>query len=491
MNRISLIKSGFWTTYGAIATRFLALVSNLLLARLLLPSEFGVIGIAYIFWGFVNLFTQGTAGDFIVYKGLEDKRYLNTTYTINFCIALVLALGLVAVSPLAANFFRVPNLVWILAVFAFNLVLASLQSLYAGVLTRRMQYRELANSNLLASMVRVFSTAGSAFLGFSYWSFVVGDTACWLTLYALMRYYAKQNFRLEIDPEARKEVLSYCLGATGSGLGYYVNANADNFTIGKLLGQTSLGYYNFAYQLTMALTAILGQAIGQVGMSAFAQLPDDKQQENALLAVVEQIAFLTAPLYALFFLIIDQRLITLVFGAKWIPACAVIPWLLIFAYFRLINNQMASMLSAKGRPGVNARVNLYVAPLAALSFVTGAWQGGIVGVSIAVAVVLGILWTIYWWWVGCRELGWSLMQFLIPSFQAALIALLGILMAVGLPTAVPIIVNPIVVAIILKPLLFIAIYLVCVRIIAAKLFFQYQSLISRVVQRLAEVRNSK
>src|ERR671932_741752 len=108
MNRIPLIKRGFWTTYGAIATRVLALLSNLLLARLLLPSEFGVIGIAYIFWGFVNLFTQGTAGDFLVYKGLEDKRYLNTTYTINLCIGLVLALGLAAVSQMAANFFRVP-----------------------------------------------------------------------------------------------------------------------------------------------------------------------------------------------------------------------------------------------------------------------------------------------------------------------------------------------------------------------------------------------
>lgn len=478
MNRISLIKSGFWTTYGAIATRVLALLSNLLLARLLLPSEFGVISVAYIFWGFVNLFTQDSAGSFIVYKGLEDKRYLNTTYTISLGIGLALGIGLVAVSPIAANFFGVPNLVWILVVFAFNLVLSCVQSIYGGVLTRRMQYRELANSTLIASMVRVFCTAGCAFLGFSYWSFVVGDTAFWITGYVLLHHHAKQDFRLEIYPEARKEVLSYCLGSTGSGLGYYVNANCDNFTIGKLLGSTELGYYNFAYQLTMALTTILGQAIGQIGMSAFAQLPDDRQQENALLTVVEQIAFLTAPLYALFFLIIDQQVISLVFGAKWVPASAVIPWLLIFAYFRLINNQMSCMLSAKGRPGVNARVNLYVAPFAALTFLIGAWYGGIVGVSIAVAVVLGILWTFYWWWVGCRELGWSLMKFLIPLFKAALIALLGILMALGVP-------------IMLKPFLFIGIYFIGVRFFAAKQFFQYQTLVSKLVKRLAERRKSK
>lgn len=486
MNRSSLIKSGFWTTYGAIATRVLALLSNLLLARLLNPSAFGVIAVAYIFWGFVNLFTQDSAGSYLVYKGLEDKRYVNTSYTISLGIGLVLGLGLVAVSPLAAKFFAVPSLVGILLVFAFNLVLSCANSVYRGVLTRRMQYRELANSDLIASMVRVFSTAGCAFLGLSYWSFVIGDTAFWLTSCTLLRHHAKQDFRLEIYPEARKEVLSYCLGSTGSSLGYYVNANCDNFAIGRMLGSTSLGFYNFAYQLTMALTTILGQAIGQIGMSAFAQLPDDKQQEKALLTVVEQIAFLTAPLYALFFLIIDQQVISLVFGAKWLPACTVIPWLLIFAYFRLINGQIGSMLSAKGRPGVNARVNLYIAPLAVLGFVFGAWQGGIVGVSIAVAVVLGILWTVYWWWVGCRELGWPLIQFLIPPFKAALIALLGILIALVVSTYVS---TP--VSTILKPLLFIGIYLVCVRFIAAKQFFNYQVLVNKLINRITQIRHSK
>jgi O-antigen/teichoic acid export membrane protein len=136
------------------------------------------------------------------------------------------------------------------------------------------------------------------------------------------------------------------------------------------------------------------------------------------------------------------------------------------------------MLSAKGRPGVNAKVNLYVAPLAVLSFLIGAQQGGIVGVSIAVAAVLGILWTVYWWWVGCRELGWSLRQFLIPCFIPAAIALLGICVSLSVPA-------------ILKPVLFIGFYLVGVRIVAAKQFSKYQSLLDRLLNRLLALRKSK
>ncbi len=175
LNSNSVVKNSFWATYGAIATRILALLSNLFLARLLLPSEFGVIGVAYIFWSFVNLFAQNASNSFIVYKGLEDRRYVDTAYTVSIGIGLFLALGLVAISPLAANYFGVPSLVWILMVFAFNFFLSSLNSVYEGVLRRRMQYKELANSNLIASMMRVFSTVGCALMGLSYWSFVIGD----------------------------------------------------------------------------------------------------------------------------------------------------------------------------------------------------------------------------------------------------------------------------------------------------------------------------
>lgn len=477
MNRASLFKSGLWTAYGATATRLLALLSNLLLARLLLPSEFGVISVAYIFWAFANLFTQGTAGSFLVYKGVEDKRYLDTTYTISLLIGLVLALGLLALSPLAANFFGVPDLVWILVFFAFNLLLSSAQSVYVGVLTRRMQYRELANSTLIASLIRVFCTTGCALLGFSYWSFAVGDTAYWLMAFALTNRHVKHNFRLHIDPEVKAEVLSYCLGATGFSFGFYINANCDNVVIGRLLGSTSLGYYSFAYQLTTALSTILIQAIGQVGMSYFAQLPDDIEREKALVKVVEQTSFLAAPVYALFFLVIDQQVISFLFGSKWIPACTVIPWLLIFAYFRLINSQLFCMLSAKGQPGVNAKINLFIAPLAVIGFVIGAWKGGILGVSIAVAIILGIVWTIYCWWVGCRELSWSLKKFLILCFKPPLIVLIPIFIALNVPT-------------ILKPFLFTCIYLVCVRIIAAKQFFRYQILLSSLVKKISHIAKS-
>ncbi|BAZ17170.1 membrane protein involved in the export of O-antigen and teichoic acid [Calothrix sp. NIES-4071] len=445
MNISSLIKHGFWATYGAFATRFLGLFSNLMLARLLTPSEFGVIGTAYIFWSFVNLFTQGSVGEFIIYKGTEDKRYLNNTYTVTLGIATVFGLTLAAASPFIANFFSVPVLMWILFVFAGNFLLSSLYWFFSGVMTRQMQYKQLANTNMIASLVRVFVTVGSALAGLSYWSFVIGDVASSVTGCVLMSKQIKHKFQLQFDKEIGNEVLSYCLGATGSSFGYYVNANCDNLIVGKILGTTSLGFYNFAYQGTMTLTTVFGQVIDQIGMSVFAQLPDEKQQEKALARSLEQIAFLAAPMYGLLLLMIDQQTITLIFGDKWLPIIPIIPGLVVFAYFRLLNRLLSAMLSAKGRPDVNAKVNLVIAPIALLSFFIGATHLGMIGVSIAVAVVLGFGWTTYWWWVGCHEFNWSVKKFLILCFLPVFVALPAIKIAYFLP-------------LVLKPITFIALY---------------------------------
>lgn len=477
MKPISLLKSGLWITYSTFVNRIFVFLSSLVLARLLQPSDFGVIGIAYVFWSFFTLFTQDTAGAFIVYKGADNPKYVNTTYTVSLLMGLGLGLAMSISSPWIANFFNEPALVGILIAFSFNLLLSSANYVYAGVMTRRMQYQALANISLANSLARLITTTGAAFLGFSYWSFVIGDTIAWIVNCCLTWYYSKQQFRLQIDPEVRSEVVTFCLGSVGSSIGLYFSFNADNFTVGKILGNASLGYYNLAYQLSMALASVLGSLTSQLGMPVFAQLPIEKQ-ENTLFRVVEQIAFLVAPIYALIFLVFDPQVVTWIFSAKWVAICTVLPGLLFHAYFRVVNSSLNSMLIAKGRPDVNARVSLQIAPIAVLSFAIGAYQGGIVGVSLAVALVLGLGWTVLYWWTACRQLHWSVKKFLIPCFVPLLLSVPGIVVSLQLP-------------LIVRPFAFAFIYLLCVRIITPQQFAQFQGLLHQLIDRILTLRPNR
>ncbi len=486
MKQVSWLKGGFWITCSNFSKRFFALLSNLILARLLMPSEFGVIGIAYVFWSFFTLFTQSSTGLFILYKGTKEKRYLETTYTVSVILGAIMALGLSATAPLIANFFKEPSLRWLLLAYAFNILLSSGYFVYAAILTSQMQYRALATDTMIASIARLVFTIGAALLGLRYWSFAVGDTAYWIVAFVLTRHTSGHHLRLRIDREIMSEVLSYCLGAVGTSFGFYANSNLDNFVVGKLLGSTSLGYYNLAYQLSMALSTILIPVINQIGTPVFAQLPDEQEQKDALFKVTKQVAYITTALYALLFLVIDEQVISLVFGSNWLPITTIIPWLLVSAYFRVINGPLKSMLSAKGLPGINARVNLCIAPVAVLGFIIGAQNGGILGVSLAAALVLGVVWTGYWWWTGCRVLGWPIKQFLVPCIQPILISLPAL--AVAYLISRPAFAIWSFLPTILKPIIFILLYLISVRLVDPEQFSIYKDIARKLVKRLTSLR---
>ncbi len=468
MKATAIFKNGLWISYATFITRIFAFLSSLVLARLLQPSDFGIIGIAYVFWSFFSLFIQDTAGAFIIYKGIEHPKYVNTAYTISLLVGLALALGVTATSPLIASFFKEPVLTWILIAFAFNLILSSASYVYSSVMTRQMKYRGIANITLANSITRLLCTTVAAFLGFNYWSFVIGDTASWIVNCVLTRYYSRYKFRLQIDAEVRSEVQSFYFGTVASSFGLYTNFNIDNFAVGKLLGSASLGYYNLAYQLTNAFSSIANAVFNQLGMPVFAQLSDDKQQQNTLLKVVEQTAIITAAICTLIFLTADSQVVTFVFGEKWLPIVKVIPGLLIFSYFRIINSSLFSMLVAKGRPDINAKVNLQIAPIAVGSFILGANLGGIVGVSLAVAIVLGIGWTLYWWWAACRHLHWSFPKFIIPCFIPTLLIIPGLVISVNLPLFI-------------RQFTFISIYLIAIRIFHPQIFLQYKKRLNQLV----------
>jgi hypothetical protein len=129
------------------------------------------------------------------------------------------------------------------------------------------------------------------------------------------------------------------------------------------------------------------------------------------------------------------------------------------------------MLCAKGYSQINAKVNLQIAPIAVIAFILGAINGGIVGVSIAVALVLGIGWTLYWWRVGCRTLNWEMTQFIAPCFLAIFIALLSIAVSYTLP-------------LIFKPITFMILYTLSIKLLKPKQFDRYQAVIVKGIEKI-------
>lgn len=217
---------------------------------MLSPNDFGVISIANTLLSYFALFTQSSTGLFILYKGIDDRRYLNTVYTISFIVGAVLGICLALSSPTIANFFNEPSLIGILRVYSLHLLITSIFYIYEAIMLRQGQYREVALIMLAASMASLSTTITCALIGLGYWAFVFGDIVFGLLSLTLGIWQSKHILSFKISKRVFSEVIQYCLGAIGTSLGFYSNLNIDNFVVGKTLGNISLGYYNLAYQLT-------------------------------------------------------------------------------------------------------------------------------------------------------------------------------------------------------------------------------------------------
>lgn len=467
MGSNSALKSSVWITIGNFSRQFGAIISQLFLARLLDPSDYGIIATAYIFWSFSILFTQFSSGTFILYKGIEDRRYLDTSFTITLIVGGFFSLILSVFSPLISSFFNEPNLRWLLCVYAFNLLLAGIFYTYESILMRQSRYRNVAVIALTATFFRLVVTVASAFYNLGYWSFALGDIAFWIVSICMVMYQSKILLRLRIFKEVSKEIITFSSGTIGSSLGSYFVNNLDNAIVSKMLGVVSLGYYNLSYQLTTSLSKVVMPVVERLGLPTFSKLSGDHERRKALSSVIKDLAYLLTPVYALLMLSIDESTIALVFGEQWSSAAVLVPWLLVISYTRVLNLVLKTINSAQGAPWINARVSLRSVPFVVIGFILGAKYGGTLGVAIAGFITLGIGTTIYWWLLSCQVFSWPIKELVLPMVKPIVVAAL----AVGVSMLLPIVV---------KQIFFIFIYVLAIRFLSPNYFCQYYKISARV-----------
>ena len=200
--------------------------------------------------------------------------------------------------------------------------------------------------------------------------------------------------------------------------------------IGRLIGARSLGYYNLAYQLAMLPTFALSQ-INRVNFSVLSQ-QDDEGRKTYLCQSLEMYAVIYAAIYGIGF-VIAPWIIPLVYGEQWIPAVRIFQIVMIFAYARGFMAILGTALNAIDKPNVNALINWILVPLSIPAFFIGAKLGRVTGVAIAVAIVMGIGASIWFWFAVSRTAKWNIVELLKPVTLPTLAVIIALLTVINLP----------------------------------------------------------
>ncbi|GAB4486991.1 MAG: colanic acid undecaprenyl disphosphate flippase WzxC [Thermodesulfovibrionales bacterium] len=388
--RKSAISGVKWTTGSTLVVSLLSLFQLAVLARLLRPSEFGLMAMAMVVIGFAQTYADMGISAAIVHRQSISREHLSSLYWLNICAGSVVFVLVCALSPLAVLFFHEPLLYRLLPLAAVSFLVASAGQQFSWLLEKDLSFNALAKIEVSAGAAGTMTAVVAALLGQGVWSLVWGQltSAAAKTLLLIRAGWRRWPPMLHFRRNDLRGYLGFGLYQMGERSINYFNYRVDQLLVGNLLGAQELGYYNFAFSLVMLPVSSINPVLTRVAFPVFARIQDDVPGlRQSYLKMMSLLSTVNAPL--LFGLAaVAPLVIPLFFGPQWIPAVLLVQVLAVYAFVRSTGNPVGSLLLAKGRVDLGFRWNLALLFTTAPVVYAGSRLGGAAGIAVALVLLI-------------------------------------------------------------------------------------------------------
>lgn len=389
----SIAAGAAWTTGAQWFVQLSQFAVSIVLARLLLPSDYGLIGMALVITGFVSLFGNLGLGAALIQKKEIDDEYVSTAFWTT-AAAGILLLGIVYVAaPIAADFYNDARVAAVARVSALGLLFGPMNSIVTSLLERHMRYRAVAQLDMSTALLGQATAVTFALSDMGVWSLVAGTLVTQATRIPLAFLFERWLPAFAFSLTKLKDLLSFGGYLLAFNFVNYFNRNLDKLIIGRTLGASQLGYYDMAYQAMLKPLQNVSDTIGRPLFPALSSLQDDKKQAaEAYRKVVTYISLITFP--AMFGLsAVATDFVTAVLGSQWEPSIPVLQILAFVGAIQSVAATVGSVYLSQGRSDLMLRIGFIAAFLIGLAFMIGVtW--GIVGVAACYACATLGVWAI-------------------------------------------------------------------------------------------------
>jgi O-antigen/teichoic acid export membrane protein len=371
-----------WTLLSYSGSKVISVVTTLVLARLVAPSEFGLLALATLAVSFLNwIADMGFSGTVVLRHDL-DARGKGTLLTMMAISGVVAGLIAVAVAPLAARVFNAPQLTLVLCATAALLPLGSIAGFWEAILQRELEFRRRCVALIAQSAVSGIVAIPPAAVGFGVWALVLGQVAGMATLGLVLFLVAPYHVRPAFDRAVARSTFSTSSGFLSQGLTMYIRQNVDTVTVGATFSTTLVGFYSMAYRLGDLVYWTIAHPVAKVTFPAFARSNNEGGDVRpAFLRVLGMVALVSCPI-GILMSAAAEPFTRVVFGTRWLPMVGPLAVMGLWAAVRQMDQTIGWLLNSVGRAGAVAWLSVFILIPLIAGCIVASQIGGLTAVAL-------------------------------------------------------------------------------------------------------------
>jgi len=353
-----VVKGGFWVFSLRITQQAFSLVRLIILARILSPNDFGLMGIALLVMATLDTFSQTGFQQALIQKKEDIKPYLNSAWTVLILRGFILFTILYFIAPYAAIFFKAPEAKPIIQVIGFSVLLQAFTNIGVIYFQKELEFNKQFIYQLAGTLADFIVAVSAVLILRNVWALVFGLLAG--NAAKLIASYFIHPYRphLSKDLGKAKELFGFGKWILGSSILIFLITQGDDIFVGKLLGATMLGFYQMAYRISNIPATEITHVISQVTFPAYSKLQDNiPKLREAYLKVLQFTAFLSFPIAGLIFVLAPD--FTRIFlGEKWMPMVPAMQILVWWGAIRGLVGAISPVFMSIGKPKIVTKLQL-------------------------------------------------------------------------------------------------------------------------------------
>lgn len=420
-----------WDYSGKIAGQFTGLAVGIILARLLTPEDFGLVGMAMVFIGLSEIFANLGLSAALIQKKDPREEHFSSSFYLNVAASFLLTAIMFFAAPLIGRFYKRPDLVNIVRVLSLNFLLSGFTIVQDAWLRKKMKFGILTRSKLAGSIMGGLIGITMAVKGFGVWSLVVQTLAT--RFFNSVQLWIASSWKPKIIFAfgALKELWAYGFHMFLAGMLDTFYGQLDSLIIGKIFSARDLGLYSRAKSLNRFVIRYSSESIGSVTFPVMSDMQHDRDRlVNFTLKIESLVAFSAFGLLGLLY-VTSRPLIIVLLGYKWEGAVEIFKLLALSGFVYPISAATLSMLRAQGDSRLFFKLEVLKKVIGGTGLVIG-FLFGLKGYLISL-IVTGSINTLLNMYYSGRNLNVSLHEQLANIYKYLLIAVLAALMSACLP----------------------------------------------------------